>query len=283
MINRLRPGSVRIGQGRRRTGDGLLADRVAVQRGGGEGLLTLGTAGLGLIAAWALLWRDSGPLPAFVGLVLVMLALALAGRAHLARHRADLTGLHAFHLMADDPAACFMTDAAGHVILRNLAAETRFGTEVRSLHEALARHVLHPAEWLLRLQGAADADGAAREDVPGQDALLRLTVHRAGRDSYFWRADDIALPQDSSALIDRMDRPPAVAVGSDLEEVPVAIMTFGPDGVMRIANYAARELMWRGATPAARKCCACGARRSVSSRSPCAAMTRVGVSARSRS
>ncbi len=42
------------------------------------------------------------------------------------------------------------------------------------------------------------------------------------------------------------DRPTAVAVGSDLEEVPVAIMTFGPDGVMRIANHAARELMWKG-------------------------------------
>lgn len=73
--------------------------------------------------------------------------------------------------------------------------------------------------------------------------MLRLTVHRAGPDSYFWRADEVALPKDIVAL---PDRAPAVAVGSDLEEVPVAIMTFGPDGVMRIANHAARELMWRG-------------------------------------
>ncbi|MFZ1346507.1 MAG: ATP-binding protein [Tabrizicola sp.] len=229
-----------------RGGRAVLTGRLEVGRGGRDGLLALAGIGLGLIAVWAILLRDSGPVPVFAGIVLVMLALALAAWAHVARRRDDPAGLHAFELLADDPAACFMTDAAGHVILRNLAAETRFGADVRSLHDALGRHVLHPAELLLRLQGAVDVEGAAREDIPGHAAILRLTVHRAGRDGYFWRADDIALPQDSSALIDRMDRPPAVAVGSDLEEVPVAIMTFGPDGVMRIANYAARELMWRG-------------------------------------
>ena len=217
--------------------------RVDVDRGGRDGLLALAAAGLGLIAIWAVLLRESGPLPAFVGIVLVLLALALAARAHLARHRSEAAGNLAFRLMADDPAACFMTDAAGHVILRNLAAEARFGTEVRTLHDALGRHMLHPAELLLRLQGAADADGAAREDVPGHASVLRLTVHRASPEEYFWRADEMALPKDSAVL---PDRPTAVAVGSDLEEVPVAIMTFGPDGVMRVANHAARELMWKG-------------------------------------
>jgi two-component system cell cycle sensor histidine kinase/response regulator CckA len=216
---------------------------VDVDRGGRDGLLALAAAGLGLIAIWAVLLRESGPLPAFVGIVLVLLALALAARAHLARHRSEAAGNLAFRLMADDPAACFMTDAAGHVILRNLAAEARFGTEVRTLHDALGRHMLHPAELLLRLQGAADADGAAREDVPGHASVLRLTVHRASPEEYFWRADEMALPKDSAVL---PDRPTAVAVGSDLEEVPVAIMTFGPDGVMRVANHAARELMWKG-------------------------------------
>ena len=217
--------------------------RVDVDRGGRDGLLALAAGGLGLIAIWAVLLREDGPLPAFVGIVLVLLALALAARAHLARHRSEAAGNLAFRLMADDPAACFMTDAAGHVILRNLAAEARFGTEVRTLHDALGRHMLHPAELLLRLQGAADADGAAREDVPGHASVLRLTVHRASPEEYFWRADEMALPKDSAVL---PDRPTAVAVGSDLEEVPVAIMTFGPDGVMRIANHAARELMWKG-------------------------------------
>lgn len=223
-----------------------MTGRVELDRGGRNGLLALATVGLGLIAAWAAVLRESGPLPAFVGIVLVMLALALAARAYLAQLRGDRAGLDAFRLMADDPAACFMTDAAGHVILRNLAAETRFGAETRSLLDALGLHVLHPAELLYRLRGAAEADGAAREDIPGHGTILRLTVHRAGQDEYFWRADEVALLKDGAAPFDRVDRPPAVSVGSDLEEVPVAIMTFGPDGVMRIANLAARELMWRG-------------------------------------
>lgn len=223
-----------------------MTGRVELDRSGWYGPLALAALGLGLIAAWAILLRESGPLPAFVGIVLVMLALGLATRAHFARQRDEMAGHHAFQLMADDPAACFMTDAAGHVILRNLAAETRFGSDARSLLDALGRHVLHPAELLLRLKGAADASGAAREDIPGHASVLRLTVHRAGRDDYFWRADEMAFPADGSILVDRMDRPPAVAMGSDLEEVPVAIMTFGPDGVMRIANHAARELMWKG-------------------------------------
>ncbi len=223
-----------------------MTGRVELERGGRNGLVALAAAGLGLIAVWAILLRDSGPLPAFVGIVLAMLALALAVRAHLARQRDDGARLEAFRLMADDPAACFMTDAAGHVILRNLAAETRFGSDARSLLDALGRHVLHPAELLYRLKGGADATGSAREDVPGHGTFLRLTVHRAGQDDYFWRADEMAWPKDGALPLDRVDRPPTVAVGSDLEEVPVAIMTFGPDGVMRIANFAARELMWRG-------------------------------------
>ena len=223
-----------------------MAGRVDAWRGARDGTMALAATGLGLIAAWALLLRESGPLPGFVGLVLVLLGLGLALGNHVTRQRREASAGHAFQLMADDPAPCFMTDAAGHVILRNLAAETRFGTEVRALHDALGRAVLHPADLMLRLQAAADADGAAREDVAGHGTILRLTVHRDGRDGYFWRADEMALPKDGAAPGDRLDRPPAVAVGSDLEEVPVAIMTFGPDGVMRIANHAARELMWRG-------------------------------------
>ncbi|MBN8631249.1 MAG: response regulator [Rhodobacterales bacterium] len=213
---------------------------------GQGGQLVLAAFGLGVIALWAVFLRGSGPLPAMVGLVLVMLALGLALWSWTSRRHADSTAARAFLLMADDPAACFMTDAAGHLILRNLAAEARFGTDVRSLHEALARHRLHPGEMLLRLQRAAETEGAAREDVPGHASILRLTVHRAGDNEFFWRADELDLPEDRPGLQDREGSPPVVAVGADLEDVPVAIMTFGPDGVMRMANHAARELMWKG-------------------------------------
>jgi two-component system cell cycle sensor histidine kinase/response regulator CckA len=221
-----------------------------VQKGA---LLAMATAGLVLIAIWAAALRDTGLLLAFAGLVLVVLALILTGLSLIARNRASQERRRVFEVMADDPAACFMTDVAGHVILRNQAAETRFGADVRSLHDALAHHVLNPGELMLRLQKEAEAKGAGREDILSRrDAVLRLTVHRASDTGYFWRADALALPKDMVDLVaEPPDRPSAMAVGADLEEVPVPIMTFGPDGVMRVANHAARELMWKGEIRAA--------------------------------
>ncbi len=218
-----------------------------------KGILLAGTgAGLAMLLAWVLFFRETGPLLALVGLVLLALTLCLAVLVRLGRDAGPTEALRALTLMADDPAACFMTDAAGRMIQRNQAAEDRFGADVASLHEALGQLVLNPGELLLRLQKVAEVAGAAREDVTGKQAVLRLTVHRAAEGLYFWRADDLDLPKDRGADgFDRADRSPAVAVGADLEDVPVAIMTFGPDGVMRIANHAARELMWRGEIRAA--------------------------------
>jgi len=213
---------------------------------GRNALLTLGAAGLALIAIWAVMLRDWGPLPAFVGLVLSLLAIGLWAWKALLENRAEQAGVTAFQLMADDPAPCFMTDGRGHMILRNRASEVRFGSEVQSLHQALQHYVLTPGEVLLRLQSKADVEGAAREDLAGHDRALRLTVHRASTTEYFWRLDEMTLLKDMAVAGDRIDRPPVVAVGADLEDVPVAIMTFGPDGVMRVANFAARELMWQG-------------------------------------
>ncbi|MGL4236335.1 ATP-binding protein [Tabrizicola sp.] len=165
---------------------------------------------------------------------------------------ADREDQRAFRLMGNDPAACFMTDAEGRLILRNTAAEKRFGADVRSLHDALSERVVDPAGRLMRLQRGAEATGAATEDIIGHASILRLTAHYAGRGRWFWRADDLALPDEADiARADRPDRGPLAGGSTDLEEVPLAIMTFGPDGVMRIANHAARELMWNGETRAA--------------------------------
>ncbi len=213
-------------------------------------LIFLGAIGLGLLALWVLLWPDSAPVLPFIGLVLLALTLAIAVWGRLRAGRAQSESLCAFQLMADDPASCFMTDAGGRLILRNQAAETRFGADARSLQEVLGRHTLNPGELLLRLQKAAETQGAAREDLAGQGAVLRLTVHRADEGRYFWRADDLTLPAGDIGP-EISDRVPVVAVGSDLEDVPVPIMTFGPDGVMRAANLAARELMWAGEARAA--------------------------------
>jgi two-component system, cell cycle sensor histidine kinase and response regulator CckA len=219
----------------------------SVQKGA---LLALGATGLGMAGLWAAFWKDSGPGLPFLGLVLIALAVALAVRDRLAERRGDREALRAFRLMADDPAACFITDTAGHLILRNQAAETRFGSDARSLHAALGQLSLAPGELLQRLQGAAKTKGAARADLAGRGTVLRLTVHRADADRYFWRAEDLSLASGPAAQ-QAAERPSVVGVGADLEDVPVAIMTFGPDGVMRAANLASRELMWAGETRAA--------------------------------
>jgi two-component system cell cycle sensor histidine kinase/response regulator CckA len=223
---------------------------VQVERVGHGVLLSLAGLGIGLFLLWALVLRDTGPLLAMIGLVLLALSLGLAGLGRLRDRQEADENLRAFRLMADDPAPCFLADAAGHLVLRNPAAETRFGADVRSLHNALERHVLNPGEMMQRLQKAAEAQGAAREDLGGSGAVLRLTVHQASENRFFWRADEVELPREGQTY-ERAERLPAMAVGADLEEVPVAIMTFGPDGVMRVANHAARELMWCGEIRAA--------------------------------
>jgi two-component system, cell cycle sensor histidine kinase and response regulator CckA len=215
-------------------------------------LVALAAAGIGVGLLATTLSPDAGRAAALGGLALVMLAIGLTARMVLHGKRDNQQNLLAFSLMANDPAACFLTDDAGHMVLRNQAAETRFGSDARSLHDALGRWVLDPAAVLLRLQRNAEAAGAATEDIPGRSATLRLTVHHAGQGTWFWRIDHLDLPTDDElSQIDRLDRPPVASGGTDLEDVPVAIMTFGPDGVMRIANHAARELMWNGENRAA--------------------------------
>ncbi|MDZ4088739.1 MAG: ATP-binding protein [Tabrizicola sp.] len=208
-------------------------------------LVALGVLGLGLVLAWALTDGSDGVARLMAGLVLVVIGLGIAFWLMLGRRPEEAANLAAFRMLAADPAPCFMTDPSGQLILRNEAAEARFGADVRVLHSALERHVLNPGELMLRLQKAAESVGSAREDLVGHTSILRLTVHLASENRFFWRADEVDLPREDQ-VYDRSDRPAPMAVSSDLEEVPVAIMTFGPDGVMRIANHAARELIWRG-------------------------------------
>lgn len=227
-----------------------MAGQVQVERVGLGVLLALGLPGLGLVLAWALNDGSDGAARLMAGLVLVALGLGVAFWLLLGRRPEDAANLAAFRMLAADPAPCFLTDPSGRLILRNEAAEARFGADARVLHRVLERHVLSPGELMLRLQKAAEATGSAREDLVSHGAILRLTVHQASEDRFLWRADEVDLPREGQAF-DRSDRPAPMAVSSDLEEVPVAIMTFGPDGVMRIANHAARDLIWRGEIRAA--------------------------------
>jgi two-component system cell cycle sensor histidine kinase/response regulator CckA len=217
------------------------------------GLLVLVLAGVAL-AASGYLWLGAGV--GFAGLVVALAAGVLAGLAltHDARARAEQ--MRTFRLVGDDAAACFSTDAEGHVLLRNRAAEDRFGGDSASMIEALQRNILNPGALFLKLQTRAAADGAAREDVATHDGVMRVTVHRSGQGRFLWRIEEFgqtaATGTDTAERLpervpDRgVEKPGSEASGADLEDVPVALMTFGPDGVLRSANRAARELVLQG-------------------------------------
>ncbi len=217
------------------------------------GLVALGLAGLvlaalGLGALTLTGWGTLGQILALGGLALVLATglLAAIGQASRQARQDDLQRLA--QLVADDAAACFMTDADGQVVSRNPAAETAFGRDPESLVQVLSHRVLDPAALLLRLQHGAAAEGAAREDLALRDGVMRIAVHRAGSDRFFWRIDSFAGAEAGAPPADRA--PAAVQVqtgpGADLEDLPVAVMAFAPDGLLRNANRAARDLMLQG-------------------------------------
>ena len=227
----------------------LDADRWSLSKA--AGLLAL--AGI-LAGLWGLGVLGAGPFGMVLALAvggagLVSGGIALAQRAAAGRERGQ-----AFSLMAEDVAPCFLTDAQGQLLLRNAAAEAGYGADALSLVTALGQKMLAPGEVLFRLQRLAAADGHASQDVPVHGGVLRLSVHLAAEDRYFWRIDQFAPPAapDAGAPVpEPVARPGDPTVSSDLEEVPVALMVFGPDGVLRVANRAARDLMWQGEIRAA--------------------------------
>ena len=212
-------------------------------------LAVLVVSGLVLIAAAGIAAQGNGG-----GLVLTGLALTLASLVLgvvIWQRNADTRAerMRAFSLMADDAAPCFMTDAEGRLLFRNSAAEAAFGPDAHSLLAVLGNRVVDPSALLFRLQKRAEAEGAARHDSAARDGALRFSVHRAGGEHYFWRIDRFGEAPTILNLVEPVERPPSR--GTDLEEVPVALMVFGPDGVLRVANRAARDLMWQGELRAA--------------------------------
>jgi two-component system cell cycle sensor histidine kinase/response regulator CckA len=209
--------------------------------------------GLGLALIWATGWLGTGPFGMVLALAFVLAGLALGGVLLWRQWQVGHEREQAFSLMAADGAACFLTDSGGRLVLRNAAAEAAFGPDAATLVTALGQQMLAPGEVLFRLQRAAAEAGHARQDVPVHGATLRLSAHLAGEDRFFWRIDRfVPLGNDESQpALEPVARPNDPAVGSDLEEVPVALMVFGPDGVLRVANRAARDLMWQGELRAA--------------------------------
>ncbi|MFC3087476.1 ATP-binding protein [Tabrizicola soli] len=186
---------------------------------------------------------------ALIGLTLTLASLVVG--AVIWQRTADSRAerVRAFSLVADDAAPCFMTDAEGVLLFRNQVAEAAYGPDAHSLLAVLGNRVVDPAALLYRLQKRAGAEGAARQDIAARDGALRVSVHLSGADHLFWRIDHFGEAPTILNLTEPVERPKGG--GTDLEDVPVALMVFGPDGVLRVANRAARDLMWQGELRAA--------------------------------
>ncbi|WP_374644087.1 ATP-binding protein [Tabrizicola sp.] len=191
---------------------------------------------------------ESGGL-ALIGLTLTLASLVVGAVIWQQTSDSRAERMRAFSLVADDAAPCFMTDAEGVLLFRNQAAEAAYGPDAHSLLAVLGNRVVDPAALLYRLQKRAEAEGAARQDIAARDGALRIGVHLSGAGHFFWRIDRFGEAPTILNLTEPVERPKCG--GTDLEDVPVALMVFGPDGVLRVANRAARDLMWQGELRAA--------------------------------
>jgi two-component system cell cycle sensor histidine kinase/response regulator CckA len=213
----------------------------------GTGLAVLLALGLAFLGIWAAGVPGLGPVAGLAGLAVLIATGVLAGLRWLAERRAADERLGSFALMGADSAPCFSTDGEGRTVLRNAAAAARFGVAAEGVAEALGQVTLFPGSLLTRLLEEARRDGAARQDVPTAEGVLRLAVHRSGEDRFLWRVDTFGLPGADTPAAPRPEAPVGRTGGvTDLEDVPVALLSLGPDGILRSANRAARELLWQG-------------------------------------
>jgi two-component system cell cycle sensor histidine kinase/response regulator CckA len=186
------------------------------------------------------------------GLAILMASAVLAGLRWGATARAAEERRDSFALMAADSAPCFSTDGDGQIVLRNDAAVAQFGGEAEGLVQALEQATLFPGALLARLLEEARRDGATRHDVKTTDGILRLAVHRSAKDRFLWRVDTFCPSgSDSPATLRREASVRRESGSTDLEDVPVALLVLGPDGILRSANRAARDLLWQGDLKAA--------------------------------
>ncbi|MCU0827032.1 MAG: ATP-binding protein [Tabrizicola sp.] len=199
-----------------------------------------------LFALWVFGILGEGGGGILPGATLLGAAAVVAALQARQRARDKALAKQAFLLMAADSAACFLADAEGQVVLRNPAAESAFGTETRTLLGALGDFTLDPGAVLLKLQKQAEVVGAARQDLAIHQGVVRLSVHQADQSLYLWRIDRFEADSSAVPAAPRSDHAPQASMTGDLEDVPVPLMHFGPDGVLRCANRAARELLWQG-------------------------------------
>ncbi|MFV0359790.1 MAG: hybrid sensor histidine kinase/response regulator, partial [Tropicimonas sp.] len=173
-----------------------------------------------------------------LGIVLLAGSATLAAMAFLIslfsrRHGRARETMHdaVAAFIENDASPSFTTDADGAVLQRNQAARERFGDDGdtgETLARALRDLFANPASVLARLQGRAEARGAAREDIVTRRGHVRLSIHRIGEDRFLWRLEDL------------VERPPA---GRGGESLSLPMMTVGASGTVLFMNDALRRLL----------------------------------------
>ena len=162
------------------------------------------------------------------GGILFGAALIFAGVALRRRSERGALIRIAAGIVATDDSPGFVADADGLILHRNKAAHDRFTQgPFDALAFAFADLFANPAAILHRLQGRADLQGTARDEMVTRRGHLRLSAQRLGQGLYLWRTEESA---DRGAT----PRP------SDSLSLPM--LTTGPTGTILFMNDAFRRL-----------------------------------------
>jgi len=128
-----------------------------------------------------------------------------------------------------DASPSFTTDNEGLIGYQNRAAVDKFGErDGATLVAALSDYFASPAAVLHRLQTAATANGAAREDVVMRRGHIRLSVHQIGSEGFLWRLEDIA---------------ERTGAGRGGEGISLPMMTVSKSGTVLFMNESLRRLI----------------------------------------
>ncbi|MDJ1007100.1 MAG: ATP-binding protein [Paracoccaceae bacterium] len=190
-------------------------------------------AGACLVGSMVLDGSTGGMVLLFAGSAVATLGIAV-GLAQWGRQR-HLRGLRAIlsRVVDHDAAPSLTAKADGRVIHANAAAIARFAPESgATIVSVLSGLVASPGPLLHRLRTAAEATGAASEDITLRRGFLRVSVHSVGADSYLWRLEDIA------------DRPSS---GPGAEAIGLPMFTVTKAGTVPLMNDALRRLIGPGA------------------------------------
>ncbi len=173
--------------------------------------------------------------PAHIGMLttgslLVLLAVGLSLQAGVRRWRGWRLDATAVKLVQDDPDSAFLTDGTGLVRYANKAAVHRFGDCIgRRLPDLFGSVLANPHPFLQRLSHGAHLHGSSKEDVVTRRGHFRLSVVVIGPALRLWRMDDLG------------DQ--AVAAARQQDNLPLPMLTLGPDNAVMHVNAALRAIL----------------------------------------